>query len=236
MKNPSVHRFRPLMERLEEREVPAFLAPISSPGGGDSVAVGDLNLDGRDDVATVRGKNVRISLSNGDGTLRLTNTLGANSKIVSVGVWDINGDGKLDVRAASVKRNGSGWNGSDRYDVYINVWLGDGTGSFGPRTTTFFGLGGSDGTVYNPRSTSADFDGDGVQDLALLNTINNTVVLQLGNPDGTYQPARTFAAGLSPGSIAVGDFNGDGWTDIVVVNNLSSNSPTLSVLLNDWIW
>jgi len=45
-----------------------------------------------------------------------------------------------------------------------------------------------------------------------------------------------YAAGTAPRSIAAGDFNDDGWTDLIVVNSLSSAQPTLSVLFNDGNW
>jgi len=51
----------------------------------------------------------------------------------------------------------------------------------------------------------------------------------LGNGDGTFQAALNFAVGRGPGSVAVGDFNGDGKLDVAVVNH---DSGTVSVLLN----
>jgi hypothetical protein len=55
----------------------------------------------------------------------------------------------------------------------------------------------------------------------------------LGNGDGSFQPAQSYAAGPSPVSVAVGDFNGDGFPDLAVAND---NAGTVSVLLNaaDW--
>ena len=50
----------------------------------------------------------------------------------------------------------------------------------------------------------------------------------LGNGDGTFQPARQFALSNTPQTLAVGDFNGDGNTDIAVVG-----ASTLSVLLGN---
>jgi hypothetical protein len=55
----------------------------------------------------------------------------------------------------------------------------------------------------------------------------------LGNGDGTFKPAVSYAAGTNPASVAVGDFNCDGTPDLVVADAGSSftNSSSVSVLL-----
>ena len=68
-----------------------------------------------------------------------------------------------------------------------------------------------------------DFNGDGVQDLAVANQLANNVSILLGNGDGTFQAARNFGAGNSLQSVAVGDFNGDGMQDLAVANPGSNN-------------
>src|SRR5262245_49793600 len=60
---------------------------------------------------------------------------------------------------------------------------------------------------YTPAVVSADFDNDNVPDLAT----SNGVVL-LGNGDGTFRSAPN--SGAAGGSIAVGDFDGDGNVDL----------------------
>src|SRR5262249_27220495 len=74
-----------------------------------------------------------------------------------------------------------------------------------------------------------DFDGDGVSDLAVANTgdFPGTVSILLGNGDGTFRPGQKFAAGSSPASIQIADFNNDGILDIAVVN---FNSDHVTIL------
>jgi hypothetical protein len=65
--------------------------------------------------------------------------------------------------------------------------------------------------------------------------------LLLGNGDGTFQAAQSYAAGsLAVTSVAVGDFNGDGHLDLVVTNLDpldpvlgGQRSGTVSVLLGN---
>jgi hypothetical protein len=61
-------------------------------------------------------------------------------------------------------------------------------------------------------------------------------VVALGNADGSSRSDQTIAAGPSPLSIAAGDFNGDGWADLVVVNSLPGGKTTVSVMRNDHVW
>jgi hypothetical protein len=53
------------------------------------------------------------------------------------------------------------------------------------------------------------------------------------NGDGSFQPKHDYPAGPGPQSVAVGDFNGDGFPDLAVSNY---GSHTVSVLVNaaDW--
>ncbi len=49
-------------------------------------------------------------------------------------------------------------------------------------------------------------------------------------PPVSFLAARSYAAGLNPESVAVGDFNGDGKPDLVVANE---NGDNVSVLLGN---
>jgi hypothetical protein len=54
--------------------------------------------------------------------------------------------------------------------------------------------------------------------------------VQLGNGNGTFQAAQTYASGAGPVSVAVGDVNGDGKLDVVTANE---GDNTVSVQLGN---
>jgi uncharacterized protein (TIGR03437 family) len=62
----------------------------------------------------------------------------------------------------------------------------------------------------------ADFNGDGKADLAVGDSMGNSVSVLLGIGDGSFQKAVTYALGNEPTFIAAGDFNGDGRIDLAV--------------------
>ena len=91
--------------------------------------------------------------------------------------------------------------------------------------------GSSAATGSTPMSiVAADFRGDGQEDLAVANELDNTVSILLGNGDGTFRPQVPYSTGLGPEGIAVGDFNRDGNLDLAIVNDLAN---TVSVLLGN---
>lgn len=63
------------------------------------------------------------------------------------------------------------------------------------------------------------------------NSRSGDVSLLLGNGNGTVQPQRVFDAINHPDWIATGDFNGDGKTDAVVLENYNNGQPSQFVVL-----
>lgn len=74
--------------------------------------------------------------------------------------------------------------------------------------------------------TSADLDGDGARDLVSVGV--NTVNVFLGNGDGTFQAALTFATGNGSSAVIIDDFDGDGAKDLA-----TADAVTVSILLGN---
>ena len=141
----------------------------------------------------------------------------AGARPFSVAVGDFNGDGKPDLAVANFGSNN------------VSVLLGNGDGSF--QAARNFGAG------TTPRSVAVgDFNGDGLQDLAVANggsppyQSDGSISVLLGTGDGSFTAVQTIAAGDTPASIAIADFNGDGRPDLAVANFRSNN---VSVLINN---
>jgi len=112
----------------------------------------------------------------------------------------------------------------------VGVFLADSMGSFTPAS-------GSPFTVGNTASpspfaiVSADFNGDGLLDLAVSNIGENTVTALMNDGAGSFTSFTTTPAeaASSPRAIAVGDFNGDGKPDLALANFATND---ISILLN----
>lgn len=198
-----------------------YPVPSGQNGNSYSIAVGDFNVDGHPDiaVASVYSDNVTILLGNGDGTFtedaRSPFSVGVQTAAQPffVTVGDFNRDGIPDLATANAA------------NLSVSVLLGDGTGAFTPASGSPFGVGNT------PESIAVgDFNGDGVQDLAVANVNSNNVSVLLGNGSGGFTSGGAIAVGSHPFSVVTGDFNGDGKPDLAAVNQGNSN---VSVLLGD---
>lgn len=115
-------------------------------------------------------------------------------------VADFNGDGKPDI-----------------LDSDGNLNLGNGDGTF------------TNGTPVPGKPLAvADFNGDGKPDILEQGT--GTLLVLLGNGDGTFQPPISTNIGASLTLLAATDLNGDGKADVAGVSNGSS---TLLIYLNN---
>ena len=109
------------------------------------------------------------------------------------------------------------------------------TAAPGPGTTglSFFNSSIPKLTQEANAVATADFNGDGIPDLAVSDSNSGQVLLAilLGNGDRTFTATATSpTVGLYPDSIAVADFNSDGKADLAVT---SVDQVTVTILLGN---
>jgi len=106
----------------------------------------------------------------------------------------------------------------------ISILLNNGDGTFTLAHTYSVPVGALPISIV-----AADFNGDNIPDLAVLNSGNLTVSIFIGNGDGSFQPPSTFSVGSAPTLLASGDFTGDGRQDLVVSYAGLSNTVELFI-------
>jgi uncharacterized protein (TIGR03437 family) len=176
--------------------------PLSSafnPSDGSPTALvgADFDNDGIEDLASWFGYiGLGIAIGKGDGTFAPDIIQSPNSSVTGMFPLsaDFNNDGNTDL--AAIQNN-------------VGVYLGTGRDSF-------YGVPGAIGPSSSPSLAVADFDGDGIVDLAVLDPAGFVDVMR-GYGDGSFQSPRVYAVGENPFQVAAADMNRDGKADLVVI-------------------
>lgn len=202
----------------------SFAARVNFVTGADPayVALGDLNGDGKIDVATpnnasITNTSIFRNLSTGPGSLSFTTktdiTNGSNPIAAFIG--DIDGDGLPDLVVANT--------GSASYSIFRNTST-SGTISFAAKVDIT-------GAGTNPYDvTIGDIDGDGKADLVVANYAANGIsVYRNTGVVGTIAFAAKvdYSTVDSPTSVSLNDLDGDGKLDIAVAGFLNTNTASL---------
>ncbi|MFO0508167.1 MAG: FG-GAP-like repeat-containing protein, partial [bacterium] len=194
-----------------------------------SVSIGDLDGDGKADLAVTNQLSNSVSIfrntSTGVGNISYATKVDftTGTAPLSVSIGDLDGDLKADLAVAN--------NGSTSVSIFRNTSAGAGNISYAAKVDFTTGT--------TPRFVSVgDLDGDGKNDLSVANTGSNTVSVfrntstGAGNIGYDAKVDFTTGTGTAPVSVSIGDLDGDGKADLAVANSASVSIASLSILRN----
>ena len=184
-----------------------FLAPtnyplvvVSSPAL--AIAVGDLNGDGKPDLAVYVNTGIGVLLNTGSGTFGAASYYAASGFFRQgngIAIGDINGDKKPDiVIPGSLPGQGA-----------VAVFLNQGSGTFAFNGTVAVG-------EATQLVTLVDINGDKKLDLVVADSLGEVWTF-LGKGNGTFANGQGYPLQTSTGptSLILADFNGDGALDLL---------------------
>ncbi|WP_353483972.1 PKD-like domain-containing protein [Haliscomenobacter sp.] len=203
----------------------SFAAKVDSSSGSttQAIAIGDLDGDGKPEIAVVNSSGHTVSVlrnTSSVGTLSFAArvTFPTDLQPYSIAIGDVDGDGKFDL----VSCNANGGNIS----VLRNTNTTIGTLSFAAKVD--FAAGG-----FPFWAKLGDMDGDDKLDVVVVDQGANKVsVLRNTSSSGipSFATKVDFTAGTTPRRVSLADLDGDGKPEMVVSN---LDAYTLSIFKNN---
>lgn len=204
------------------------LAPrvnFAAGNGATGVAIGDIDGDGKPDIAVANYSAATISVFRNLGLPGLINSnsfaapvnFSAPANPFSLEFGDMDGDGKLDLVVG-------GANGSSTVAVYRNTATPGSITTNSLASAVNFGAGG-----WVNFLALADLDGDGKLDVAIVTQSSATFsVFKNQSVPGSFSASSlaarvSFSTGNNPNGLSLGDLDGDGRPDAVFGNFYSGN-------------
>lgn len=181
--------------------------PASGPNGIRAI---DLDHDTHPDLLSNTALGLTTWPGRGDFTFDPIITQGEYA--ADFDLADFNGDGHLDL-CTLIPQDSFG-------TVQVSIMLGYGDGDFG-FPNIYPGPSGRESAFrISSNCDAADVDGDGLMDLVLTSNAPGDVAIFRGNGDGTLRPMDRYGAGYSAHSSVIGDFTGDGVSDVACIMSL----------------
>jgi Bacterial type II and III secretion system protein/FG-GAP-like repeat len=202
-------------------KAPALITTGSQP---TSIVAGafDPSSNGMIDLAVTNSASntLQTYIGHGNGTFANGATYATGVTPIYVASADVNGDEILDLIVAD---SGTVATGNNSVINSVSVFLGNGDGTFGTAAAPRFDYPA--GT--QPTSIAiADFNTDGIPDMAVTATGDNSLAVLIGIGGGVFSSPFELPLQTSPNSAATADFNSDGLPDIAVTN-FGSNSAAI---------
>ena len=191
---------------------------ISAAG---TIVAGDFNNSGKPGLIECCNTSAQMVFraGNGDGTFQAPLVASATPvSVMSAVAADVNGDGKLDVVAIAALNPPSP---PDTGTYSLTVWLGNGDGTFQPAEQY--------NTTNAPMKVlTGNFFGDG--HTAIVVTEQNSTIDYFRNTGGgefAFAKSVTTSGESNWSSAAAGDFNGNGITDLALLEVPAGNNEGL---------